>query len=219
MASAAAPRQIENLPTPVESGSYGKTWLLLCPDDNDLDRFLEEHSCEQIAQAILKAIINIIAVGSERVRVGDIEHMLFFVQSRLSSSYNHCTVVAKLTAIGLAPGHYKLGRLSTKQMNPKFLQQSYGRERVERRVQGGSRPELPEDELLAINDTTLKHTQAKKAVTVLKRRLAEETERSSKSAKRSSDTIAELQETIKSGVGGRVVAEVFYNLLKKRDKK
>jgi hypothetical protein len=209
MASAAAPRQIENLSTPAENGSYGKTWLLLCPDDNDLGRFLQQHSCEQIAQAILRASSNIIAVGSERVRVGDIEHMLFFVQPRVSSSYNHSSVVTKLAAIGLAPGHYKLDRLTKEQMDPGFIQQSYGSEIVKRRVQGGIRSQLPEDELLAINDTRLKHTEAKKAVTVLKRRLAEETERSSKSTKRSNDTIAELQETIKSGVGGRVVAEVF----------
>ena len=201
--------------TPRRQYSYSNAWILWHIDQ--IDNFFVRCPVRTIAERIHAASINIFAVGLERVMVAEKQYALMFVQGRLKGSeFTHSGIVKELSKItNLLPHHYTLGEIS--RYYPSSDIESITSNKVEHRVKGGSRLQIEESELLQIPTAALSHAQAKMTVALLRKQLETQRELADSTVERLKKELTTLRAAVKSGSGGPVLAEFFYNILKKRD--
>jgi hypothetical protein len=201
--------------TPRRQYSYSNAWILWHIDQ--IDNFFMHCPLTMIGERINAASINIFAVGIERVMVAEKQYAMMFVQGRLKGSeFTHTGILRELSKItNMLPHHYTLGDIS--RCYPSSDIESITSNKVEHRVKGGSRLQIEESELLQIPTAALSHAQAKMTVAVVQKQLETQRELADSTVERLEKELTTLRAAVKSGSGGRVLAEFFYNILKKRD--
>jgi hypothetical protein len=202
--------------TPSPKALYNNAWLLISNDR--FDRALRHCTPRELGATIKANNKNVHAVGMEKVLASNAsgkqeDMVLIYIQGKAKAAqFTHASIVKRLKKVRNLKTDYKLGHLDA-QLRPTEQMISISDEQVEQRVWGGTAQQYDISELLDTPTEALTLAKARKTVTTLKQILQTCNEQSQmKDAE-----IVQLQDTIKNGVGGRVQAELFYNLLKKRN--